>query len=66
MHVPQVLVDAVFAPQEDLSPGAQSLEVELSRLSERRRALQEQLAALDELEQETLAGLSEGTIEFVQ
>lgn len=66
VHVPQVLVDAVFAPQEDLSPGAQSLEVELSRLSERRRALQEQLAALDELEQETLAGLSEGTIEFLQ
>lgn len=65
VHVPQALVDAVLAPQES-SPGAQSLEVELSRLSERRRALQEQLAALDELEQETLAGLSEGTIEFIQ
>lgn len=66
VHVPQALVDAVFAPQEEPSPGAQSLEVELSKLSERRRALQEQLAALDELEQETLAGLSEGTIEFLQ
>ena len=65
VHVPQELVDAVFAPQEP-SPGIQSLEVELSKLSERRRELQEQLAALDELEQETLAGLSEGTIEFLQ
>ncbi|MEX3632608.1 hypothetical protein [Rothia sp. LK2492] len=43
-----------------------SLETELAKIKHQRQALAERLAALEELEQQTLAGLSEGTITFLE
>lgn len=43
-----------------------SLETELAKIKHQRQALAARLAALKELEQQTLAGLSEGTITFLE
>lgn len=43
-----------------------SLETELAKIKHQRQALAARLAALEELEQQTLAGLSEGTITFLE
>lgn len=43
-----------------------SLETELAKIKHQSQALAERLAALGELEQQTLAGLSEGTITFLE
>lgn len=43
-----------------------SLETELAKIKHQKQALAERLAALEELEQQTLAGLSEGTITFLE
>lgn len=43
-----------------------SLETELAKIKHQRQAFAARLAALEELEQQTLAGLSEGTITFLE
>lgn len=43
-----------------------SLETELAKIKHQRQALAARLAALEELEHQTLAGLSEGTITFLE
>lgn len=43
-----------------------SLETELAKIKHQRQTLAARLAALEELEQQTLAGLSEGTITFLE
>jgi len=43
-----------------------SLETELAKIKHQSQALAARLAALEELEQQTLAGLSEGTITFLE